>query len=90
MNNYKIFIYRQIGQNSVKEIEFEESITQNAKCRTYKELEKLSDLNNGKYYAVLYVLHSEKWEKVIEMPYISFEIWDKKYKLTVSKLDFCK
>lgn len=90
MNNYKISIHQQIGQNIIKEIGFEESITQNAKCRTYKELEKLSDLDDGKYYAELYVLHSEKWEKVNGMPCISFEICNKKYKLTVSRLDFCK
>ena len=65
MNNYKISIHKQIGQNFVKEIGFEESITQNAKCRTYKELEKLSDLDDGEYYAELYVLHSQYFGKFL-------------------------
>ena len=60
MNSYEISIHQQIGLDLVKEIEFEESITQDAKCRTYKELEKLFDLEDGEYYAVLYVNSSLK------------------------------
>lgn len=90
MNSYKISIHQQVGLDLVKEIEFEESITQDAKCRTYKELEKLSDLEDGEYYAVLYVFRSEKWEEVNGMPHVPFEICNKEYKLTAPKPDFCK
>lgn len=90
MNSYKIAIHQQIGLDLVKEIEFEESITQDAKCRTYKELKKLSDLEDGEYYAALYVFCSEKWEEVNGMPHVPFEICNKEYKLTAPKPDFCK
>lgn len=62
LNEDKAYKLR-LGRNIVKEIEFEESITQNAKYRTYKELEKLSDLDDVEYIMLNYMFFIQKYGK---------------------------
>lgn len=91
MNKYKISVYRDVGDGkNIPEMFFDEAITLHAKDRTYEILETVSGLEDGEYYAKLYMSKGEGWTPVAGMPTISFRISEGQYYLTVRKIDFCK